>query len=120
MKKQVKVNVNPIYDAVEEALSEPQPEIIIEERHRKPYKARKTYTPEEAEEALEALNTTGRKGLKAPRINLAFTPSNYAFIKIMAQVRGQTMTEFINNIMEEARENHADIYEQAIRFRNSL
>lgn len=134
------VNVNPVYSAIAEATAAEQlpgqmaidttgaiieetpaadAQEVIEEQ-KKQYKARRTYTEAEAQEALENLQTSGKKGVKLPRINLAFTPANYEFIKIMAQVRGQNLTEFVNDVLKEARESHADIYEQAIAFRNSL
>lgn len=94
--------------------------VEIAEGAKKQRKDRKTYSEEEAAAALESMQTAGRKGVKLPRINLAFTPANYEFIKTMAQVRGQNLTEFVNEILAEARESHADIYEKAIEFRNSL
>lgn len=132
------VNVNPVYSAIAEAteqlpgqlainndseIVEEQPAAVAQEvleEQPKQRKARKTYNATEAEELKETLNTTGRKGVKLPRINMAFTPANYEFLKIMAQVRGQTITEFLNDIIKEARTEHADIYEKAIEFRNSL
>lgn len=103
------INTSPVYSAIAEATAE-----------KKQYKERKTYTAEEQLAALNSMKTAGRKGVKLPRINLAFTPENYEFIRIMAQVRGQSLTEFVNDMLKETRQNHADIYEQAIKFRNSL
>lgn len=134
------VNTNPVYSAIAEATEQLPGQMTIDtagniteeqapaaqeiqeaaEEPKKQYKQRKTYTEAEAQEALESLQTSGKKGVKLPRINLAFTPANYEFIKVMAQVRGQNLTEFVNDILREARENHADIYEQAINFRKSL
>lgn len=108
------INTNPVYDAIAEAIEE------TPATGKKQYKPRKTYTEEEAAEALESLQTSGKKGVKLPRINLAFTPANYDFIKTMAQVRGQNLTEFVNDMLKEARESHADLYQKAIEFRNSL
>lgn len=108
------VNTNPVYDAIAEAIEEPAA------GGKKKYKPRKTYTEAEAAAALDSLQTAGKKGVKLPRINLAFTPANYEFIKIMAQVRGQNLTEFVNDMLREARESHADLYQKAIEFRNSL
>ena len=119
-----KVNVNPVYDAIAEATEDPaadtQEVIEAQEDQKKQYKPRKTYNAEETLAALESLQTTGKKGVKLPRINLAFTPANYEFIKTMAQVRGQNLTQFVNDMLTEARTQHADIYEKAIEFRNSL
>ena len=106
------INTNPVYDVIAEAVEETP--------GKKRYKDRKTYTEEETAAALESLKTSGKKGVKLPRINLAFTPANYEFIKVMAQVRGQNLTEFVNDMLREARESHADLYEKAIEFRNSL
>lgn len=68
---------------------------------------------QEAEERANKLKTQGRKGCKASRINMAFTTDNYEFIKVMARISGQTMTEFANQVIEKYREEHPDIYEQA-------
>lgn len=110
------VNTNPVYDAIAEAIEETP----AAGSDKKQYKPRKTYSEEEAAAALESLQTSGKKGVKLPRINLAFTPANYDFIKTMAQVRGQNLTEFVNDMLKEARESHADLYQKAIEFRNSL
>lgn len=107
------VDTNPVYDAIAEATG-------TRAGGKKKYKPRKTYTEEEATAAVESMQTSGKKGVKLPRINLAFTQSNYDFVKIMAQVRGQSLTEFINDMLTEARESHIDIYNKAIEFRNSL
>jgi hypothetical protein len=109
------VNTNPVYQTIADAVGETEAAGT-----KRKYKSRKTYTEKEAAEALENLQTAGKKGVKLPRINLAFTPANYEFIKIMAQVRGQNLTEFVNYMLREARENHADVYNRAIEFRNSL
>ena len=53
-------------------------------------------TQQEAAERAAALRTQGRKGCKATRINMAFTPDNHEFIKVMARITGKTMTEFAN------------------------
>lgn len=110
-----KVNTAPIYEAITEATAEaePMPEKIK-------YKDRRTYTAAEAQEAMEKLRTTGLKGVKLPRINLAFSPTNYDFVQTMARVRGESMTDFINFIMNEAREKHAETYKKAIAFRDAM
>ena len=75
-----------------------------------------TATPQEAEERMEALQTQGRKGVKAIRINMAFTPSNHEFIKVMAMASGKTMTEFTNLVIAAYRREHPEIMEQAKGF----
>ena len=69
-------------------------------------------SPQEAHDRANKLKTQGRKGCKAIRINMAFTPDNHQFIKVMAKISGQTMTEFTNLVIERYREEHPGIYEQ--------
>ena len=81
---------------------------------------RREWTEEEGAEYLENMETAGRKGLKLKRINMAFTPANYEYIVCMSRVRGQNLTQFINDVIAKSREDNAEIYEQAMRFRAKL
>lgn len=72
-----------------------------------------TASPQEAKERASQLKTQGRKGCKATRINMAFTPENHEFIKVMAKISGKTMTEFANLVVERYRTEHPELYEQA-------
>jgi len=72
-----------------------------------------TASPQEAAERAAELRTQGRKGCKATRINMAFTPENHEFIKVMARLTGKTMTEFANLVVERYRTEHPELYEQA-------
>lgn len=83
-------------------------------------KTRKTYTEEEAREALENGKTKGMKGVKAKRTAISLRPSNEEYLRIMAAVRGQSMTEFLNDIIEASRKEHHDIYEKAKEFRKAF
>lgn len=83
-------------------------------------KKRKTYTDQEAYEFMQEMKTTGRKGVKLPRINLAFTPDNYEYIRTMARAAGMNLTDFVNMIIRQHMEDHADMYTQALDFRNRL
>ena len=73
-------------------------------------------TKQEAAERAAALRTQGRKGCKAIRINMAFTPDNHEFIKIMAKATGRTMTEYTNYIITAYRNEHPEFMEQADSF----
>ena len=99
------------FDAIAEATAAP------EEPARK---ERKTYTDAEAAELLAQYKTSGRKGLELPRINVAFTPDLYLYIRTMARVTGQTYTDFINDVMRQYMDAHREIYDQAMQFKNSL
>lgn len=79
-----------------------------------------TASQEEAKARRESMKTQGRKGAKATRINMAFSDSNHEYIKIMARVTGQSMTEFTNYVIEQYRTEHPEVFEQAKAFISSL
>lgn len=110
------VKTNAVYQDIAEQTAEPETTEAEPERKRE----RKTYTEAEAEQFKETLKTAGHKGVSLPRINLAFTPANYDYVKTMAKISGLTMTEFINKIMTEHRETHGELYKQALEIRNKL
>lgn len=66
-----------------------------------------TASPEEIKERQSTLRTQGRKGCKAIRINMAFTPENHRFIKVYASSTGQTMTEACNQMIDYVRQDPA-------------
>lgn len=72
------------------------------------------------EQARQQGKTQGRKGCGAHRFNMAFSPKAYEFITTMARVRGETITAFTNHIIEQAAEEHAEIFQQALKFKESL
>lgn len=75
---------------------------------------------EEKAERAASMRTQGKKGCKAVRINMAFTPDNHDFIKTMARVTGKNMTEFTNIVIERYRTEHPELYEDAKRMLNAL
>ena len=79
-----------------------------------------TVTPAEAKERRENLKTQGRKGVQAARINMAFTDSNYQFIKVMAKASGKTMTEFTNLVIAAYQREHPEIMAQAQAFLDTI
>lgn len=106
-----KINTDNIYSSViAEATQEPQQK----------RKARKTYDAQEAEELSNSLNTSGRKGLKLPRINLALAPDMYDYVKTMSKASGLTYTEFIDKLLRNHKEAHSDTYTQAVKIRDSI
>ena len=126
------ITTDRVYSTIASATAEPEQENIsilqAEETQEKPdtqeitkkRKARKTYTEQEAAEVKQTLNTTGRKGCGLPRINLAFTEPNYEYISVMARVTGQNLTAFVNGIIDKHRQEHDELYNKAMEFRNSL
>lgn len=83
-------------------------------------KARKTYTEPEKADFLQEMKTAGRKGVHLPRINVAFSPQVYDYIRTMSKASGLSYTQFINIVLNEHKEAHEAIYQKAIEIRNSL
>lgn len=76
--------------------------------------------PEEMAMRLETGRTQGRKGCKAPRINMAFTPANHDFIKTMSKITGMTMSDFTNFVITKYREEHPEQYKKVLEMREAL
>lgn len=64
-------------------------------------------------EEVEGMNTQGRKGMKLDRMNMAFSPANYDYIRVMSAIRGQSMTQFVNEIIMEDRQKNGKVYRMA-------
>lgn len=106
-----KVNTGNIYaDAIAEATQEAP----------KAQKERRTYDTQEAAEFMQDLKTAGRKGLKLPRVNLAFAPDIYDYVKTMSKITGMTYTEFINKILRDHKAEHEETYKKAVEIRDSI
>lgn len=105
---------NVFAESIETATAEPMPEPI-------PRQSRKEMpTKEVVEQAREQGRTQGRKGCKMHRFNMAFSPKAYDFITCMARVRGQTITSFVNELIEKTVDDNAEVYQKALEFRDSL
>lgn len=79
-----------------------------------------TASPQEQQERADNLQTQGRKGCKAIRINMAFTPDNHEFIKVMAKASGHSMTEFTNLVIAAYRREHPEIMAKANDFLETI
>ena len=86
----------------------------------KAVEAEVTQEAQPAQDEYEARNTQGKAGMKATRINMAFSDSNYEFIDTMAHAHKMTITKYVNHLIEEERKRSADKYEQAKAFMDSL
>jgi hypothetical protein len=93
----------------------------VQDKQEKQRKPRKRYTPEQAQDLLESgRNGRGLGGVKMSRINMAFTPVNYDFIKTLATMRGQTYTDFVNHLIDISREKYQEQYAAAKKLKNSF
>ena len=79
-----------------------------------------TASAEEKAARAANLQTQGRKGCKATRINMAFTPENHEFIAVMAKASGRTMTEFTNLVISAYRREHPEILAKAREFLDTI
>lgn len=68
--------------------------------------------PRSTEEPALA-STQGRKGAKLPRINMAFSPQNLEYLRIMAGLKGQSVTRYVNALVEQDMILNRTIYENA-------
>jgi hypothetical protein len=103
------INTGRVYNQIAEATTE-----------KRKYTKKLPADEQEATERAETLRTQGREGCKLPRINLAFSPSNYEYCKIMAGVTGMSMTAFINSVLNQHREANQDLYKKAKAIKDSL
>ena len=74
---------------------------------------KRTASPEVAEQRKAEMRTQGVKGAGMSRINMPFTPDNYDYIKTMSRITQMTMTQFVNYVLTQYREEHSEVYDQA-------
>ena len=74
----------------------------------------KTATDSEKKTRQAEQRTQGKKGAGMQRINMAFTPDNIDFIHIMSRIRGESMTAFVNYVLDLYKEEHPEIYRRAL------
>lgn len=110
-----KVKTDPVYkNTIAEATADPAPQPIPKRKKDSPP------TEEEIQLAREQSRTRGRAGVKALRINMAFTPDVHDYIRTMAQARGQTVTQFTEAVFRKSMEDNAEIYAQVKEFQKIL
>lgn len=108
------------FSKVAETISQATQEAPDTQEAPKTRKPRKTYNAQEAAEYASSLQTAGRKGMKLPRVNLAFSPEIYDYVKTMSKAGGMTYSEFLDKILRDHKEKHADTYQTIVDIRNSL
>ncbi len=68
-----------------------------------------------SEVTQEVEQTQGRKGAKLPRINMAFATQNLEYLRVMAGLRGQSITRYVNTLVEQDMELNRVAYDAAKR-----
>lgn len=114
-------NTNRVFSTISEATAEPDTQMTEQAQEvQQAHTARKTYNEQEQQAMREAGTTQGRKGCKAIRINMAFTPDVHEYIKVMARVRGESVTDFTNYVFRQSMEKNEAVYKQAKAFKESF
>ena len=108
------------FSKVAETISQATQDVPAAEPAQEKRKPRKTYNAQETADFSSSLKTAGRKGMKLPRVNLAFSPEIYDYVKTMSKASGMTYTEFLDKILRDHKEAHADTYQTIVDIRNSL
>ena len=107
------MSAEPVYSTINEATAEARETVPVR-------KERRTYSEQEAYELMKEMKTSGRKGVKMPRINIAFQPDVYQYVTVMSRVRGDNLTEFVNLALRQHMEDHSELYNRAMEFRREL
>ena len=100
------IGTESVYSAIAEATAEVQEELPRIRRGEKP-------TAADINAARAQGKTQGRKGIKAIRINMAFTPEAHEYITIMSRVKGKSITSFCNEIVLISKQQNLDVFLKA-------
>lgn len=68
---------------------------------------------QEVQGTQRAQGTQGRKGQKLPRINMAFQVENLEYLQLISRIEGESITRYVNRLVENDREKNATIVEKA-------
>lgn len=95
--------------------AQPVYSIIIGSAHDAQYtqevqEVRKAPTPQAAPDVL---GTQGRKGAKLPRINMAFSTQSLDYLRVMAALKGVSITRYVNDLVEQDMARNAEAYDAA-------
>ena len=63
----------------------------------------------DVQDVQEVHSTQGRKGAKQ-RINMAFSPENLDYMRVMAGLKGISVTRFVNDLIAQDREKNRAAY----------
>lgn len=82
------------------------------------YQAVEEEVTQEVQDPYDSKDTQGKKGKKAERMNMAFSLSNYEFLRTMAGWNEMTITTYVNHLIEEERIRSAEIYKKIKDMKN--
>ena len=67
----------------------------------------------DTQEVQQVQRTQGKKGQKLPRINMAFQTANLEYLQLISRIEGKSITEYVNNLVEQDRQRSAVRLEEA-------
>lgn len=76
------------------------------------YQAVEEEVTQEVQDPYDSKDTQGKQGKKAERMNMAFSFSNYEFLRVMAGWEEVTITTYVNRLVEAERIRIAEQYKQ--------
>lgn len=86
-------------------------------------KALETQEQQEVQEVQEVTRvsqqTQGKKGQKLPRINMAFTKDNLAYLHRISRIEGCSITDYVNHLIDEDSSKKTDLLKQVDAIKNN-
>ena len=64
--------------------------------------------------------TKNTRSKQDPRINLAVSQDLYDYIKVMSGLRGESITDFLNRLIESDRKKNLKVYQEAINLKDQI
>ena len=64
-----------------------------------------------AQDTQDTQDAQGRKSAKLPRINMAFSPQNLEYLRVMAGIRGMSITKYVNTLIERDQEQNRGTFD---------
>lgn len=86
--------------------------VINTEKEKGYYEALEEEVTQEVQDPYDSKDTQGKQGKKAERMNMAFSVSNYEFLRVMAGWEEVTITTYVNRLVEAERIRIAEQYKQ--------
>lgn len=75
---------------------------------------------QEVQDPYDSKDTQGKQGKKAERMNMAFSVSNYEFLRVMAGWEEITITTYVNRLIEAERIRSAEQYKKIKELKSTL
>lgn len=105
--KKKAAGAQPVYSTIIGSAQDTQEDLLVQEEY-------------DTHQEQEVRGTQGRKGAKLPRINMAFSQENLDYLRVMAGIRGQSVTRYVNVLVELDMKKNREVYETARKLSEGL